>query len=174
MAEATAWIVQLNNGLHAAVGERQMVHLVEEPILEHIPYTPVHCRHVLLWEGELLPVMDLAAWLTDQATERARASVSVVRWQDHSDTAPHYGALLFTGIPQKVQISDNQACDLPEQPAGWQAIALSCFRYDDQSVGILDLPRIFSDALVPCHEAPLTTDQGNTHKGQPLESPEAS
>ncbi len=173
MAEVTAWIVQLSNGLHAAVGERQMVHLVEEPIIEHIPYTPAHCQHVLLWEGELLPMMDLAVWLTGQATERVRQSIGVVRWQDHPDTAPQYGALLFTGVPQKVQLMDEQACSLPEQPTGWQAIALSCFRHDDQPVVILDLPRIFSDALVTCHEAPLTTDQGNTHTMQPLESPEA-
>jgi chemotaxis signal transduction protein len=173
MAEAIAWIVELGDGLHAAVGERQMVHVVEQPILEHIPYTPAHCQHVLLWEGEMLPVMDLVVWLTGQDTEHVRGSISIVRWQESSDAIPQYGALRFTGMPQKVHVSDNQACGLPAQPAGWQAVALSCFCHDDQSVVILDLPRIFSDALVPCHQAPLTTEQGNTHKVQPLESPEA-
>ena len=172
MAEATAWIVQLSDGLYAAVGERQMVHLVEEPILEPVPYTPVHCRHIILWEGELLPVIDLTAWLTDQATEPAQASICVVSWQEHPDTAPQYGALLFAGIPRKLQVSDHHACSLPTQPAGWQAIALSSFHHDDQPVVILDLPRIFSDALVTGHEAPRRTYQGNMHPVQPLTAPE--
>ncbi len=172
MAEATAWIVQLSDDLYAAVGERQMVHLVEDPILEHVPYTPVHCRHIILWEGELLPVIDLTAWLTDQVTESAQASICVVRWQEHADTVPQYGALLFTGIPRKKQVSDHHVCSLPAQPAGWQAIALSSFRHDDQPVVILDLPRIFSNDLVTWHEAPLNPYQDNTHTVQPLESPE--
>lgn len=153
MAEAIAWIIQLGESWHAAVGGRQMVHLVEDPVLEHIPYTPVQCQHVLLWEGELLPVIDLAAWLTGQATERGHGTIGVVRWQNRSDAVPQYGALLFTGTPQKVEVADNQVCDLPEQPAGWQSITLSCFRHDDRPIVILDLPRIFSDALLTHHEA---------------------
>jgi chemotaxis signal transduction protein len=148
MAEATAWVIELSNGLYAAVGDRQMVHIVEEPIFERIPHTPAHCQHVLLWEDELLPMMDLAAWLTGKPAESVRQSIGVVRWQAHPDTAPQYGALLFTGIPQKVSLRDEQACRVPEQPAGLDAIALSCFRHDDQPVAILDLPHIFSAAFV--------------------------
>lgn len=148
MVEAMAWIVTLDGGLRAAVAEREMIHLVEHSTFETIPQTPLHCQQVLLWEGELLPVMDLTAWLTGQPAGRAHASVGIVGWQEGPGMAPQYGALLFTGPPEKVLVKDEQVCDLPEQPSGWEAVAISCFSHDGQPVPILDMPHIFSDALV--------------------------
>jgi chemotaxis signal transduction protein len=148
MAEATAWIVHLESGLCLALGEHEMVHFVEHPVLADIPHTPAHCHHVLRWEGELLPVLDLAAWLTGQPVDRSQAAVSIVRWQAHPESALQYGALLCTGIPQKVRVTDAQACDLPGQPSRWQDVALSCFQHNGQPVPIVDVPHIFSAALV--------------------------
>ena len=64
MAEAKAWIVHLDGRPCVAMGEHEMVHFVEHPVCEDIPHTPMHCHQVLWWEGEFLPVLDLAAWLT--------------------------------------------------------------------------------------------------------------
>lgn len=148
MAEATAWIVTLDEGCRAAVGEREMMHLVETPVLEAIPHTPVHCRRVLRWEGEIMPVIDLSAWLTGQPTEGAQASVAIVGWQVQTGAVPQYGALLFRGVPQKTRVQDEQFCQLPDSPSGWGLIAVSCFSHDGLPVPILDLRTIFSDALV--------------------------
>jgi len=148
MGEATAWIVHLDNNWCIAIGEHEMVHFVEHPVCETIPHTPAHCQQILWWEGEILSVMDLTAWLTGQAVERAHAAVSIVRWQEQSEAAPQYGALLCTGIPQKVRVKDEQVCDLPVQPSGWKDVAISCFRHNGHPIPIVDLPYIFSDALV--------------------------
>jgi len=148
MAEAMAWIVHLNGNLCVAMGEHEMVHFVEHPVCADIPHTPTHCQQVLWWEGEILPVLDLTAWLTGQPAERTCTGVSIVRWQEGPDAAPQYGALLCTGIPQKVRVKDEQVCDLPVQPSGWQEVAISCFRHNGYPVPIVDLPYIFSDALV--------------------------
>ncbi len=148
MTEAAAWVVQLEGGFRVAVGEREMIHLVEAPILEAIPQTPLHCQYVLLWEGEILPVMDLTAWLTGRPAILDRISVGIVGWQEEAGVTPQYGALLFNHIPQKVTVDDSQLCDLPESPLGWREIAISCFRHDDQPIPILDVPRLFADILV--------------------------
>jgi hypothetical protein len=147
MAEATAWIVDLAYGLRAAVGERDMVHLVEKPTWATIPYTPSHCRRVLLWENELLPIIDLTMWLIGQSAEDANPSSGIVAWQEQPEATPQYGVLLFSGLPRKVRVTDAQRCALPAQPSGWPTVAISCFRYHEQPVPILDLPRIFSGAL---------------------------
>ena len=89
---------------------------------------------------------ELMAWLTGQPTEYARASVCIVGWQERLGSAPQYGALLFTGTPQKVKIQDEHACDLPKPP-DWESVAISCFRYDGQPIPILDVPHIFSARL---------------------------
>lgn len=148
MAEATAWLMSFQCGFLAAVGEREMVHLVETPQLEEIPQTPSHCRHVLLWEGDLLPVLDLTACLTAESTQLDRISVGIVGWQEQPGSLPQYGALMFVGVPQKIRVADDHVCNLPDQPAAWQAVAASCVRYDDQPVPILDLPRIFSGVSI--------------------------
>ncbi len=152
MADATAWILHFDSGFCAAVGEREMTHIVETPTLTDIPQTVSHCQQVLLWEGETLPVIDLTAWLTGQPAERSRAAVGIVGWQKQPSVAPQYGALLFNGIPQKVQVHDDQVCDLPQQPSGWKAVAISCFMYQGEPIPILDISHIFSDALMRCLE----------------------
>ena len=148
MAEATAWLVSFPGDFLAAIGEREMLHLVEAPRLEEIPQTPLHCRHVLLWEGELLPTLDLPAWLTGQPTACEHVWAGIVGWQGQPGAMPQYGALMLTGAPQKIRVADDHACDLPEQPSAWQAVAAACVCYDNQCVPILDLPRIFSGAIL--------------------------
>ena len=148
MAEAMAWLLSFPGDFLAAIGERDMLHFVDTPRLEEIPQTPLHCRHVLLWEGELLPALDLTAWLTAQPTPCERVSVGIVGWQERPGAVPQYGALMFSGAPQKIQVSDEHQCNLPNSPAAWRAVAASCFRYDDQPVPILDLSRLFSDAIL--------------------------
>ena len=148
MAEATAWLMSFSRDFLAAVGEREMLHLVETPRLEEIPQTPLHCRQVLLWEGELLPVLDLKAWLTKQPSPCERVSVGIVGWQERPCAIPQYGALMFSGVPQKIRVSDDHVCHLPEHPTAWKAIAASCVCYDHQPVPILDLPCIISGAIL--------------------------
>jgi chemotaxis signal transduction protein len=148
MAEAMAWIVALDGNLCIAMGEHEMVHFVEHPVCDAIPYTPAHCQQVLWWEGEILPVVDLAAWLTGAPVERTHVAVGIVRWQERPEAAPQYGALLCTGIPQKVLVKDEQVCDLPVQPSGWKQVAISCFRHNSHPVPIVDLPSLFSNALI--------------------------
>jgi chemotaxis signal transduction protein len=148
MAEATAWLMSFSGDFLAAVGEREMVHLVETPRLEEIPHTPLHCHQVLLWEGELLPVLDLTAWLTAKPMPDERVLVGIVGWQERPGAIPQYGALMFSGVPKKIRVADDHMCNLPEHPATWKAVAASCVCYDNQPVPILDLPRIFSGALL--------------------------
>lgn len=148
MAEATAWLLSFQGDFLAVVGEREMVHLVESPQLEEIPQTPLHCRHVLLWEGGLLPVLDLTAWLTQESTPLDRVFVGIVGWQEQPGAMPQYGALMFRGVPQKIRVADDHVCNLPEHPAAWQAVAASCVCYDKQPVPILDLPHIFSGVVI--------------------------
>ena len=75
MAESTAWVLALDQQLRAAVGEREMVHLIEAPTLLEVPRSPFYCRQVLVWNDAVLPAMDLAAWLRRQPAHRAQTLV---------------------------------------------------------------------------------------------------
>ena len=144
MSEATAWIVHFAGSFQAAIGERAMLHIVENPLLEHIPQTPVTCQRVLIWENKILPVIDLTARLTHQSTTHGNSIVGIVGWQAQEGAASQYGALLFNAIPRKVRVHDDQFCNLPTAPPEWHDLAISCFLHEGHAIPILDIPRLFS------------------------------
>jgi hypothetical protein len=147
MGEASAWLLSLGDEALAAVGELEMVHVVDSPELFEVPLSPPHCNRVLVWQERLLPVMDLARWLWGQVGERPRYA-GITAWWDAQDGSPRYGALLLAGLPIRIRVSDEDACALPHEPCGWASLALSCFQHRGGSVPVLDLPHIFSGSLV--------------------------
>lgn len=148
MSEGVAWILALDHQLLAAVGEREMVHLIETPTLLDVPYSPFYCRQVLIWNDTVLPAMDLAAWLRGQVVYRPRALAGVFAYQPWSGADPKYGALLLADIPTRTRVTDDQASALPKRPGNWRNLTISCFKQDDQLIPILDLPHIFTGGLL--------------------------
>lgn len=146
--ESAAWVLMLDSQLRAAVGERELVHLIEAPMLLEIPLSPSYCRQVLVWNNTVLPAMDLAAWLRGQPTQRPQTRAGVFAYQTRPGGNPEYGALLLAGIPVRAYVADEQACVLPKQPGNWRTLAISCFKWDDNPIPILDLPTIFTGGLL--------------------------
>jgi chemotaxis signal transduction protein len=147
MHRSAAWRLYLDDQLSAAIGEREMIHLISAPQLWEVPGAPLHCQEVLLWQGEVLPAMDLAAWLGGQRARTKVRYAAVLAYQGAPGTSPRYGALLLSQLPVRVLVEDEQGCPLPPQ-AGWPRIALSCFSQEGQPVPILDLPTVFGEALL--------------------------
>ncbi|MFO1372415.1 MAG: chemotaxis protein CheW [Candidatus Competibacteraceae bacterium] len=148
MAKSTAWLLHLKDAWRTAVGERELVHLIEEPTLLDIPVTPFYCRQVLIWENQILPVLDLAAWLAGQPLSRAHKLVGVFAYQEHLDAVLSYGAVPLESVPTRRVVDDQDACELPTEPIGWRQVTISCFSDGGHAVPILDLPYIFSGALL--------------------------
>ncbi len=152
MAGVNAWVLTLKGRLHAAVGELEMVHIIPySPKLFVVPASPDYSHHVLIWEDEVLPVMDLRTYLLgagggrDVAVTGIENLVGVVAFQAHPGEAPRYGGLLLDDVPARVRVTDDDACALPVAPAAWAPIAVSCFEHEDHGpVPVLDLRRLFS------------------------------
>jgi chemotaxis signal transduction protein len=148
-AVSAAWILTLDASLCAAVGQREMVFLIETPVLLDVPLSPFYCRQAVVWKQRLLPVMDLAAWLRQTpALPRHQTLTGVFAYQTQPGAEPAYGALRLAAIPDRAHVSDDQACALPKQPPGWPTLAISCFKHNEQPIPILDLPRIFTGGLL--------------------------
>ncbi len=146
MHEATAWIIDLGNGLRAALGYSELEHLVQSPTFYEMPLTPSYCRHLMLWEGDMVPVLDLASWLTGGAVVQRGSFAALIGYEEQPGDAPQRGALVTTAFPKRVGVYDNQACDLPPEPCGWSHVACSCFCHENQPIPVLDLPFLFSGA----------------------------
>ncbi len=142
MLHPNAWLLDFGQSLRAAVGARVLLQIFDNPQLHEVPCTPPYCRSVLSWQGRLLPVMDMAARLTD--AQQAQRLVAVAGYQDRPEEPVRFGALLLSAPPLAIAVSDAQSCPLPEQIPGWGQFSLSCFEHQGEAVPVLHLGRIFS------------------------------
>ena len=155
---AEAWLLSFNNELNAAVGGRELQHIIHSPITFTVPLCPFYCDEVLIWNDQLLPVIDLASWLTEGRKACRNALIGIVAYQPHDRQTLHYAGLQLDRAPRRLKVYDNQACALPEDVPIWHKIAVSCFKcQDDTPVPILDLPSVFSASP---HISPRTADLG--------------
>lgn len=145
---SNAWLLALDDELPAAVGNLEIVHLLQFPALHSVPGSPFYCQNVLVWQNRILPAMDLSAWLRGRVMTRSFVLAAIAAYQNQPGDEPQYGSLLLTELPKQITVDDSQACALPEKPRGWSNIAISCFQFEDKEVPILNLPYIFSDALL--------------------------
>ena len=152
MAEAQAWVLSFDKRLRAAVGELELVHVLPEaPTLIEIPDTPSYCRHVILWQQRVIPVMNLAARLLGERQTESHAVVAsidtlvgILAYQSAPGEPPGHGALLLSRVPTRARVSDSQACGLPAKPEQWASLAISCFEHRDHGpIPVLDVPRLF-------------------------------
>jgi chemotaxis signal transduction protein len=165
MHEATAWIVELGHGLRAALASAELVHLFSAPTLFELPQAPRYCRHLMVWEREILPVLDLAHWLAGRPAERGGQFIGVVGYQEQPEENPGRAALFMDAIPIRVKVKDEQACDLPSHPSGWRHIACSCFLHESQAVPVLDLPFLFSSAAALGDRIEAAAYHGHADRG---------
>ena len=142
MSASLAWL--LDAGVPAALGEREMFHLVDAPRLWPVAETPAWASRVLVWSGRPLPVLDLAARLGVAAPMAAPPMVGLVAWQGPAGGPPELGALALARSPGQTRVTPEQARPLPAEPPGWAGLAHACFAYDRRQWPVLDLPRLFA------------------------------
>ncbi len=144
MSLMNAWLLDFGGSCQAAVGARELVHLVDEPTTFAVPCTPEYCRRVVSWQEHLLPVMDIQARFG--AASGKAPFLAVVGYQQQRGAYPQFGALMLASSPRQLAVTDAQACPLPDDNSAWKELAISCFDHQGVPVPVLDLRRIFSSA----------------------------
>ncbi len=143
-----AWLLELAGGHAGVIGERQMLHLLPAPFsLREIPASPLFCRHVVVWEQEPIPVMDLSAWLDGAPVRDDPAVVAIAEFASGVSGENRRGALVLNAIPRRIVVTDDLACELPTDLVGWREIALACIEHETRSLPIMNLSYVFSGAL---------------------------
>jgi chemotaxis signal transduction protein len=145
-----AWLLPLGEGRLVAIGEYEMVHIIPEWVrLQSIPHCPAYCHKVFMWQGHLIPVFDLQAWLHQRgnvAEDTAQDSspiICIVAYKDDNRNVS-FGGMLLSALPYRCEVYDSQICDYPEEEDRWRSIAVSCFSGPNGMPSpVLDLSRIF-------------------------------
>lgn len=138
---STSRAIRLDTGGGAAaIGLHEVIEVVTEGEMARVPMAPRHCCELLQWRDQWIPVFDLAAWCGQQAEPAGQFFVVVAYPAETGDI--QYGCMRVPEFPQIVELSDQQACTLPDD-ADWRRIAVSCFKGEGKTVPILSLRKVF-------------------------------
>lgn len=149
MAEAQAWLLQLAEGTEAAIGIRELLHLVPQPLpWVAIPRAPEYCRHALWWDEHIVPVFDLENWLFPGKKAAVKPLVGIVAYQEDELGPVNYGALMLATSPRQIRVDDANACALSGSTALFQPIAIAAFNHASGVVPILNLTSIFTHSFL--------------------------
>lgn len=149
MSKMNTWLLDMGASCRAAVGTRELLHLIDSPVTFEIPCTPSYCRRVVFWQERMLPVIDIAAKLGK--TPQHAPFLAVVGYQRKQGEYPQFGALMLATPPQQLAVNDEQACSLPSfvqnagfgQDSDWRELAHACFDHQGAAIPVLNLSRIF-------------------------------
>ncbi len=158
---ATAWILGFGRS-HIAVGEFEVLHILDQrPERFPIPQTPGHCREVILWEEQIVPLLDLTVLAEDSHGQHSRQDhgegaakqiVAIVGFQSRANEVPGYGALLLSKIPQRYTVQDDLASAFPSESPGLNRFTLCSFAHPEYGyVRVLDVPRLFAASARNAH-----------------------
>ncbi|MEK7991899.1 MAG: hypothetical protein VSS52_012890 [Thiotrichaceae bacterium] len=152
--EATrAWLLDFGQGLRAAVGAHEMSHILMEADIFNIPRCPIYCNEVIVWENEILPILDVGALLTGRQIERDNDLLGVAVYQ-LTDIHITYVAMHLVDLPQSIYVMDDSGCPLPDYQEVWKPFAISCFKHEETTIPVIDLAFLFSGN----HVTPLSLD----------------
>lgn len=142
---AEAWLVECGN-VRVFVSALNMQHVIEHAgLCYRVPMTPAHCNSVLVWQQQVLPMVNLAEMIYQSTTASCPYSC-VLGWQD-IERGTEYGVLAASSFPQRVMIHDSHCIDpTPEVAQTWQGFALCFVEYNNKHIPIIDVARLFDSS----------------------------
>ncbi|MGD8348858.1 MAG: chemotaxis protein CheW [Gammaproteobacteria bacterium] len=146
MSTSEAWLLDCGNSLAIAVGDHEMAEYVQERSFHRVPGSPGYCSSVLVWQNNIVPVMDLSALQYGPAGELENFFVCVLNYQEAPNSPIQHLALRVVRAPQKIRVDDEHACEIPDslQSSVLKQVCLACFNHDELPVLVLDIARLCS------------------------------
>jgi hypothetical protein len=166
---APAWLLTVNDGRHAAVGERELVHIVSDEVERVVgPTTSDRINECIIWQNRRLPLFDASANLRNNSftndlkalpAKPGKAIYVVAAYQLPEESQISFGAIAVLVLPERIEVSDETGCNLPPESTGWKELAHSCFKHQQfGAVPILDLVRVFGEGTNPGPYSERTAD----------------
>lgn len=143
----TTWLLSLDHNLNVAIGEFEFVHIVDQPEYIAIPQAPEHCKHVILWNENIVPVINLSSWIYGHEKSEDYGVIAILIYKN-VDGKLLYGGIKMLDMPMLDKVKNDQGCALPENVNKWKEISLSSFKQSNGNVvPILDVPALFLQAM---------------------------
>ncbi len=115
MSTSDAWLLDCGESLSIAVGDHEMIELVQTGQNGHVPATSEQGSEVLQWQEKMVPVMEIASLHNGARLESSDAYLCLLNYQASADTAVQQLALKVTRAPERIQVDDAQVCEFPRE-----------------------------------------------------------
>ena len=139
----SAWLLKTGGAVDLALGNVHLVQLPDEVKYFPVPAAPLYARSVLLWQEQVLAVLDPHAWLFGSRQPDAKF-VAVVAYQLEPMAPLKHGAIALPEVPQSIEVKDDMACSIEQAlPEIVQASCISSFALDGHTVLVPDLAKLF-------------------------------
>jgi len=146
MSTSDAWLLECGESLSIAVGDHEMVELLQAAQCHHVPGSPYYCSQVLLRDEDIVPVMDIDALQRGIAAEPSDFYLCLLNYQEASNSPLRQLAVKVRRAPERIQVDDAQLCDFPADfdDSLLKPLALSCFIHHAKPVLIIDIANLCS------------------------------
>ncbi|MDM8569568.1 hypothetical protein QUF50_08690 [Thiotrichales bacterium HSG1] len=148
-SEATnsrAWLLNFGSGLQAAVGHHEMWQVLISHKLFNVPVTLPYCNEVLIFQSQILPVVDMSMLMEGKKlTQTTDSIVGITVYQKDPSQPVQYACLHLATMPQNIYVDDEQECELPVQQKHWKPFTSCCFLYKNTAIPIINLAYLFSE-----------------------------
>jgi chemotaxis signal transduction protein len=147
-----AWLLERGTR-RVAVAPLELAAVIYRPRLHALPLTPLGFPGFALWQGAVVPVVDLELLARmgqgGGPTNREAEFLGVLRYPRQDANPIAFGALLLDRPPLPVTVEDDQAAPFPDPFGLWSGISWSCFRHAGDAVPILNLVDLFAGRVRP-------------------------
>lgn len=144
MSKAAAWIMKINETIYISVSQMELVHIISNPAIIPVPRAPAYCQNIIIWNDNVLPVVDISQLLDGANDSYYNQSVAVITYRDHNNII-QYGGILLADSPVLEHVNNDQLCQLSGDTMNLHAISLSCFTSKKGfQVPIIDMSKLFS------------------------------
>jgi len=141
--QSSAWLIETTGGYKFAIAEYELIEYVMEPQRQHIPLAPTYASSILLWQENMLPIIDFGQLVAAQSY--AKSSVAVLAYQINTGEELHYMAVELQQAPKKILIDDAQVCEPLSTDRGiWHFLSSSWFSYDNEALPIINIRTLAS------------------------------
>jgi chemotaxis signal transduction protein len=146
MNKAAAWIMKLNDSSYASISQMELVHIINDPVFIRVPKSPGHCENIIIWNDNVLPVVDLDRFYDAPVSKLQHNVVAVIIFRDNNNDL-HHGGIALNSSPVLEYVNNSQSCTIPNHAKPLKDITLACFTSEQgHQVPILDMTKLFSRA----------------------------
>lgn len=144
MSKAAAWIMKANDSSYAAISQMELAHIINDPVFVRVPRSPDHCQNIIIWNDNILPVVDLGKLYDATGSHPRHNVVAVIIFRDVNNDF-HHGGIALSSSPVLEYVNNSQSCTISNQAGSLEDLTLACFTSEQgHQVPILDMTKLFS------------------------------